>query len=499
MTTKPSPTLTTSLRRHLLRTLLISWGIIAGLVVLGLILYFRTDKAYSQSMQKAEDLQERTLALQNELVNEVLNTRAYLITGEERSLTKRQLAHEALNRDLELVKEAQAGLGTTLEALPVLVDLHNQYDKLAEDLVALREAGQTGEMMNMFFARSDPLVIAFQDASRQLQGEVQDEMAAASMNFSRSNDRVITLIGVIFLLASTLTVLMLVQVISPPLNQLEQVENALLRAAETQVYHPLELSPGSPGSGVLVAAHNQLISRMEQSNAAILKFVSFLHHEINSLLASVSGYGYMLAEPSLRPQEADIEEYGRVIVQQTRRVTRLVEDFTLAAKLEGNQFAPSLLPIRLEPLLEMVIQEVEDDSEREGLHRRISYHPTGEPLLTLGDSLSLEMAFRKLLENAVKFSPEGSEINVIVSTTSAPCQALVHILDRGMGIAESDLPLLFRPFSRIKNDATRRIPGNGMGLFLSSAIIRYHHGNITVRSTPGTGSVFTVALPMEDR
>jgi signal transduction histidine kinase len=496
---KPSPTLTTSLRRHLLRTLLISWGIIAGLVVLGMISYFRTDKAYSLSMQKAEDLQEHTLSLQNEMTNEVLNTRAYLVTGEERSLTKRQLAHDTLNRDLDQVKEAQAGLGTTLEALPVLVDLHNQYDKLAEDLVALHEAGQTAEMMDMFYARSDPLVVAAQDASQQLQSEVQEEVTAASTNFSRSTDRTITLIGVIFLLASGLTVLVLVQVISPPLTQLEQVETALLRAAETQVYHPLEPTTGSQGSGLLVAAYNQLVNRMVQSNDAILKFVSFLHHEINSLLASVSGYGYMLADPALRPQDADIGEYGRVIVQQTRRVTRLVEDFTMAARLEANQFAPSLIPIRLEPLLEMIIQEVEEESEHEGFYRRFSYHPTGEPLLTLGDSLSLEMAFRKLLENAVKFSPEGSEVNVIVSTTSAPCQALVHILDRGMGIAESDQPLLFRPFSRIKNDATRRIPGNGMGLFLASAIVRYHHGNITVRSSPGTGSVFTVALPMENR
>jgi signal transduction histidine kinase len=319
------------------------------------------------------------------------------------------------------------------------------------------------------------------------------------LRYSRGTDQFILVVAGLFLLGTVLGSVVLYFRIAPLLNRLDYFENTLVNAAETDVYHPIEIKREYQENLPLFAAYNHLSRRLIESNTTMMKYVGFLHHEINSLLASVVGYGHMFAEPKLRPPDADLQEYGRVIVQQTQRITRLVDDFTLAAELEGNQFAPTMMPVRLGPLLNAVVSEVREESQRQGFTREIALIQPAEQALVLGDALSLQNALLKVIQNAVKFSPDGAAVTVRVEVQKLPGRVQVHVQDGGIGIAAEDQGSLFRPFSRIRNEATRRIPGNGMGLFIAQAIVRAHHGEISVQSEPGKGSIFTISLPLEGK
>jgi signal transduction histidine kinase len=446
----------------------------------------------------AEGLETSALNLDNDIISEVLETRSFLISGEESALTSRQLAHEEVERDLAAIPRlAAGGAGKPINSLPAIIDLHRQYDEVAEELIRLRQNGQDASMLQTFFAKSDPLVAAVQAASRDLQMEVQDRLMDASAENSRNTERIVIVVIVFFLACTALGGVLLIQSVSPALNTLDYVENALVSAAASRVYHPIAISDGPASASRMINAYNELSRRLANSTNTYLKYVSYLHHEINSLLASVVGYGYMLSDETLRPEDADPAEYGRVIVQQTRRTTQLVEDFTLAARIEGNQFAPALMPVRLGPLLKMLVEELQEECDNAGSHHMINLRGADQAIVVLGDALSLESAFRKVVDNAIKYSPDGTQVDISLEICSHPASVRIQIRDQGVGIASEDLPGLFQPFFRIKNDATRRVPGNGMGLFLASAIVQVHHGHLSVQSQVGKGSVFTITMPLE--
>jgi signal transduction histidine kinase len=98
-----------------------------------------------------------------------------------------------------------------------------------------------------------------------------------------------------------------------------------------------------------------------------------------------------------------------------------------------------------------------------------------------------------LLSNAAKYSPAGSTIKVLVSRNGG---ASVSVTDEGIGIAPEDQARLFTRFVRIEKQSTQHISGTGLGLWLSREIARMHDGDLTVESTPGSGSTFTLQLPL---
>ena len=496
-TNKPQM-LSHQISNRLLATVLAAWLAIAGLAAAGLVGFSQTDRAYSRVLRQAEALQASALNLNTAMVTEMLNTRAFLISGEENAATRRRLAHQEAVREFEALKLIlSTEPSISAPSLSRLVALHNEYDSIADRLIELRTAGRTTEALQLFDGQSDPLVLAMQPASQTLQNEIRQGMLEINTAYSRRTSQMIWLLAGFFLGSLALSGLILIRWVSPLLRAFNDVERALINSAETQVYQPIVIGPEKPFH--LVTAYNHLAHSLLESNTAILKYVRYLHHEMNTLLASVLGYGHMLADPNLRPPDASMEEYGKVIVQQAQRTVNLVEDFTLAARIEGYQYFPTLLPLRLAPLLASLIDEMSACPAglpvQEYTRREILLSGCPDTVWVLADALSLENALRKVIENALKFSP--SEKPVYISVELTPRQVQIHVQDQGCGIAPDDLPLLFHPFSRLNNEINRCIPGNGLGLYLASAILRAHRGGISIQSRVGMGSVFTLSLPLE--
>ncbi len=105
----------------------------------------------------------------------------------------------------------------------------------------------------------------------------------------------------------------------------------------------------------------------------------------------------------------------------------------------------------------------------------------------------VQQVLENLLSNAIKYSPEGGEI--VVKVTSLENEVQVSITDQGTGIAEDVLPNLFRRFYRIRTPKTLRMPGLGLGLYITKSLVEAHGGEIRAESTAGVGSTFTFTLP----
>jgi two-component system sensor histidine kinase KdpD len=125
--------------------------------------------------------------------------------------------------------------------------------------------------------------------------------------------------------------------------------------------------------------------------------------------------------------------------------------------------------------------------------REVTLTSDSNPPRALVDGIWLQKTFCNLLENAAKYSPPGSPVDIKIAADEG--SIAVHITDRGVGIAISEQALVFEKFYRGRTQLHRR-PGTGMGLAISRAIVEAHRGTIRVSSAPGQGSTFTVELPV---
>ena len=421
----------------------------------------------------------------------MLSTRAFLISGEEEALTQRALAHEDVLRSVQALNDRlNQGPLSSVPAFARLQSLHASYDQVAEHMIALRQAGQTTEALDLFDVQSNPLVLSVQDASNELQNQLQGELLQANRTYSNHTGWIIFTIALTFLAGTSITGLLLLRNFLSPLREFENFEEALMDAAQTGVYKPVheEVNAAQP----LVEAYNALTMRLAESSETQTRYMQRLSHDMNSLLASIMGYAALVAEPSVELSDEEMERYGQVIVRQTERIQALMEDAMLGAQIATSQFRPVLGPTRLDPLLKAICKELSQKTGRE-----IRYENHLEAAVVLADALSLRNAVWKVLENAVKFSPGGQPVSLTMQPGSDGRAVEIVIADQGMGIAAGDLPALFKPFSRIKNEATAGIPGNGMGLYIARAIARAHHGQLELASTPGQGTTATIRLPLE--
>ena len=119
--------------------------------------------------------------------------------------------------------------------------------------------------------------------------------------------------------------------------------------------------------------------------------------------------------------------------------------------------------------------------------------PDGE-VIVVGDSGWLERLILNLLDNAIKFTPEGGRVEV--SVRSQPGEAILEVRDSGIGISTQALPHIFEPFYRGDPSRSKEFDGAGLGLSLVEWIVKEHQGHVSVESQPGQGSVFRVAIPL---
>jgi len=218
------------------------------------------------------------------------------------------------------------------------------------------------------------------------------------------------------------------------------------------------------------------------------EFVSTVSHELRTPLASVLGFTELMLNKTLRPERQT--KYLNTIYQEAQRLTALINDFLDVQKMESGTQTYHKNYVNLVPILKQVINVQQVNA---GKHT-FDIITSSENLIVFGDEDKLIQLFNNLIHNAVKYSPDGG--NVQIKALAEHDKVHISIKDEGIGIPEEAINKLFTKFYRVDNSDMRKIGGTGLGLSIVKEIVKSHQGEIKVNSEWKKGSTFTVSLPL---
>jgi PAS domain S-box-containing protein len=236
-------------------------------------------------------------------------------------------------------------------------------------------------------------------------------------------------------------------------------------------------------------------SREHEAERMKSEFLANVSHELRTPLTPIKGYTEILRRKQFPRKKAETFLDG--IMESTKRLERIVEILVDFAAMEAGRLKPRLEPIDLKTFLGTVV----DAWKTRATSRRFIRKVPGDLPPVLGDERLLRKCLDELLDNAVKFSPDGGDIEIeaepaIVAGKRRPAGVRILIRDRGIGIEASKMGSLFQDFRQGDGSETRTFGGLGLGLSYARRIALAHRGEITATSEPGRGSVFAMTLPM---
>ncbi|MDD3846825.1 MAG: ATP-binding protein [Syntrophorhabdaceae bacterium] len=229
----------------------------------------------------------------------------------------------------------------------------------------------------------------------------------------------------------------------------------------------------------------QDISREKKIEEFKADFVSSINHDIRSFLVPVSGFLGRILEGKYGALEGPLREKLVGILDSVSKIRHLVENYLNVSKIESGKLDLVILPV---DLAEIIRDAVSLYSPRVTIAGGGHLHPP----LVLADRDYIERVITNLLVNALKFSPEDSEVTIGVRVEDTALVTFVE--DRGVGIPAPEFPFIFEKYRR--GSLGRKEEGSGLGLFIVKSIIEGHGGSIWVESVPGKGSIFSFSLPL---
>ena len=215
-------------------------------------------------------------------------------------------------------------------------------------------------------------------------------------------------------------------------------------------------------------------------------FIAMVSHELRTPLTPIKGLLTSMASGAVGQTEEERAEYYSIMLRQTDRLERLINDLLDATKLEGS------IPLESATvdITQLVEEEVRSLCEQAGTHRLIVDAPG--PVFVHADAHRLLQVTGNLVSNAMKYSPVGSRIEVSIERRDLV--AVVNVRDQGCGIPEADQDLVFERFHRVDNTSTREAGGTGLGLFIARRLVESMNGRIWLRSRVDEGSTFSFSL-----
>lgn len=232
----------------------------------------------------------------------------------------------------------------------------------------------------------------------------------------------------------------------------------------------------------------------QRQHAFYRNFIQNVSHEIKTPLTVIQGHAAKMGDAP-EDREGWLASQ-RIISDETKRLTQLVDNLLTLSRLESSSFSLEYRLINFGALLEETILQVSEMAEERQLSLSLN-QPSGLPRISV-DRSRLKQVILNLLDNAIKYTPNGGEIIVEVRADEENKQLFCSVRDTGEGIPEEDLPYIFEKLYRAKRTKRRPVEGSGLGLTLAQQIIQAHGGELTVQSRLTEGSIFTFTLPYEE-
>ena len=236
------------------------------------------------------------------------------------------------------------------------------------------------------------------------------------------------------------------------------------------------------------AAVMQDITHLKELDRVKSEFVSVVSHDLRSPLTTIRGYVDLLPRVGpLTPQQA---EFVNRMGQSMKTVTDLIGDLLDIGRVEAG-LDQEAAPCRMDSILQRAVDAVQIAIDEKQHELTLDIAP--DLPLVLGSARRLGQVATNLLNNAVKYTPDGGKIKATLKAEGA--YVMLSVADNGIGIPLEDQPYIFNKFYRVQSEATANIVGTGLGLSIVKTVVDKHGGRVWVESAPGQGSTFTVLLP----
>jgi signal transduction histidine kinase len=234
----------------------------------------------------------------------------------------------------------------------------------------------------------------------------------------------------------------------------------------------------------------EAMAQLEVANQHKSDLLSTVSHELRTPLGAIKGYATALLRFGPRIRPAERREFLEAIDRAADRLSALIEDLLLAQRLEAGKLPITPEPLNLAELAEEVVAEL---APRTVDHHFVCLLPPTLPTAR-GDSRRVRQVLLNLLENAIKYSPDGGEIRIAAEACDG--DLLVSVRDQGLGIPAEHVGRVFERFHRVETGVTRTTRGAGLGLSICQGIVQAQGGRIWAESAgPGHGSTLLFTLP----
>ena len=231
------------------------------------------------------------------------------------------------------------------------------------------------------------------------------------------------------------------------------------------------------------------VSRMKD------EFVGLISHELRTPLSSILGYLELMRDEDEDPLSDDQLKYLAVAERNAHRLLRLVGDLLFTAQVASGKFPLEITEVRLHDVVHAAVQSAGPVASAAGV--TLGLEVTDDMITVRGDTQRLGQSFDNLISNAIKFTPRGG--SVTVSLGYEYDEAIVTVRDTGMGIPASEIDQLYARFFRASTATRNAVPGVGLGLTITKAIVTAHAGKLDVESEEGVGTAFSLSLPLSVR
>jgi signal transduction histidine kinase len=245
----------------------------------------------------------------------------------------------------------------------------------------------------------------------------------------------------------------------------------------------------------LTRAFNAMLERVRSSQASQRKFVANVSHELKTPLTSIQGFAQAILDGTAN-SPAEKKQAAEIIYNESSRMHRMVLNLLDLARLDAGTADLKMAPVDIRVLLESIVEKFSLQAQKAGVSLRVDA-PNDLPTLD-ADGDRLAQVFTNLVDNALRHTPAGGQVNLQVLSTQVDME--IRVTDTGSGIPADAIPHIFERFYQV--DQSRpggERHGAGLGLAIVHEIVAAHNGKITVRSREGPGTTFAIHLPLVQR
>ena len=245
-------------------------------------------------------------------------------------------------------------------------------------------------------------------------------------------------------------------------------------------------------SGLVAVLHDTTEQEKEERERRL--FVSNVSHELRTPLTSVKSYLEALDEGALYDPVAP--DFIKVSLDETNRMMRMVTDLLHLSRIDNATTQLDVELINFTAFITFILNRFDKmrSQDEEKKYELVRDYPINSVWIEI-DTDKMTQVIDNILNNAIKYSPDGGKITVSMKTTDD--QMILSIKDQGLGIPKQDLPKIFDRFYRVDRARSRAQGGTGLGLAIAKEIIKQHNGFIWAKSEYGKGSTFTIVLPYD--